>query len=89
VSGPYKVHVEITSIKGRCPLGHKVGHAWLVEGGKTPSGVCAAAWNAVFPYVRVLSAGGDLDWAKDKDVMSFACPDAENAAVFELRRLRD
>jgi len=83
------VHVEITSIKGKCPLGHMIADKWLVEGGRTPGGICAAAWNAIFPYVRVLSAGGAFDWAKDKDVMSFACPDAENPVVFELRRLKD
>ena len=84
---PYNVHVRIISTKGECALGHKVGDSWLIEGGKTPGGVCGGAWNAIFPYVRVLAAGGEFHWAKDKDVVSFACPDAENPVVFELRRL--
>ena len=85
----YKVRVSVISQKGECHLGHKVGERWLIEGGKTPGGVCGAAWNAIYPYIRVLAAGGEFSWAKDKDVASFACPDAVNPVVFELRRLRE
>jgi len=85
---PYVVKISIKAVKGECIAGHKVGDNWLIEGGKTVGGICMGAWTAIYPYVRALADGAEFHWAKDKDVVSLACPDAQNPVVFELRRLR-
>ena len=84
----YKVKVTIVSIVGECTAGHKVGESWLIES-KTPGGMCSGAYETLAPYIRVLRYGGEFPWAEDKDLVRFACPDAENPVVFELRRIRD
>ena len=83
----YEVLVRVVSQKGTCALGHKVGDEWVIEE-KTPEGICSAAYNTLYPDIRVLMFGGALPWETDPDVATLACPDADNPVVFELRRLR-
>ena len=83
----YEVVAKVVSQKGTCNAEHKVGDEWVI-GSKTPEGICLAAFNAIYPYVRVLTFGGSFPWETDPDVTTVACPDAENPLVFELRRLR-
>ncbi len=49
----FKVSIEITAIleEGNCPLGHVVGETFHYpeDRGK----ICAAAFNSIFPYIRV------------------------------------
>ncbi len=32
--------------------------------------------------------GSEFPWAKDKNIIVNACPDAENPVVFEIRRIK-
>lgn len=81
------IEIKVISQKGECALDHKVGDRWVVSA-KTPEGICAAAFNALFPDLRVLSFGGELPWSSDKDASMVACPDADNPVVFRIERLR-
>ena len=83
----YEVLVRVISQKGTCTLEHKVGDEWVI-GKKTPEGMCLSAFDALYPFARVLMFGGSFPWETDPDVTTVACPDAENPVVFELRRLR-
>lgn len=83
----YNVEVKVISQKGTCARGHKVDDCWVISS-KTPEGICLAAFNVIFPDLRVLSFGGELPWVEDKDTSIVACPDAENPVVFRLKRLR-
>ena len=83
----YDVVVKVVSQKGTCANEHKVGDEWVITG-KTPSGICLSAFNALSPSLRVLMFGGSFPWSEDPDTASAACPDAANPVVFELRRLR-
>ncbi len=83
----HDVAVKVTSQKGTCGAGHKVGDEWVI-GSKTPEGICLSAFYALFPNARVLMFGGTFPWGTDPDVATVACPDARNPVVFELRRLR-
>ena len=75
---------------------HKKAHAvlstrWVTKwatGTKTPEGICLAAFNTLFPSLRVLRFGGSFPWETDPDVTTVACPDAQNPVVFELTRLQ-
>ena len=84
----HNVSVTITSIRGECADGHKVGESWLINDGKTPGGICAGAYTSIAPYVTTLRYGGELPWTADKDVVFLACPDPDNQVIFEVRRLR-
>jgi len=83
----YEVAVKVVSQKGTCGAEHKVGDKWVIRG-KTPEGICLAAFSALFPGAWVLMFGGAFPWETDSDVSTVACPDAANPVVFELRRLR-
>ena len=83
-----KVRVRVVSQKGTCAFEHKVGDQWVING-KTPEGMCASAFNALYSNLRVLRFGGSFPWEDDPDVSTVACSDAANPVVFELRRLRE
>jgi len=56
-----KVKISVKSItQNECPQGFKVGDSWLIEDGKTPGGMCAAAYAMVYPAVRVFRTGGEF-----------------------------
>ena len=83
----YEVSATVISQKGTCSLGHKVGDKFLIAD-KTPPGMCAWAFYALFPFISALQVGGSFPWEEDKDKATVACPDPANPVVFELKRLR-
>lgn len=84
----HEVAVKVVFQKGTCAIQHKVGDEWVIKDGKTPPGICLAAFNALFPGAWVLMFGGSFPWETNPDITTAACPDAANPVVFELRRLR-
>ena len=80
------VIAKVISQKGTCAAGHRVGDEFPV-GEMTPPGVCSWAFCTLFPFAEVLLFGGSFPWEKDPDRTTAACPDPENPAVFELRRV--
>ena len=86
---PYKVGVTVHSItKEECPQEFKVGDTWLIENGKTPSGMCSGAYNSCAPAIRTFRLGGEHPWDDDKDVTCISCPDPKVCVVYEIKRLR-
>ncbi|MFH0914219.1 MAG: TIGR04076 family protein, partial [Chloroflexota bacterium] len=83
----YRIRLTVSSVKGTCDAGHKVGDSWVLES-KTPAGVCMSAFSTLYPYIRALRFGAEFPWCEDKDVAYIACPDPQNPVVFEVRRLR-
>ncbi len=81
----YEVTAVVTSQKGTCEAGHKVGDE-IVIGHLTPSGICSWAFCTIFPFAEVLQFGGSFPWEKDPNKTTVACPDPANPVVFELRR---
>ena len=92
---PSKVVLKITSVRGTCASGHKVGDEFDLGKdftlGKSGNGkaLCPSAFYAAFPNWRVLRFGGELPWEEDKDMAYVACPDSLNAVVMELRRIKE
>ena len=86
----YDVCINVTSQKGKCEAGHKVGDEWVISGKefKTPQGICLYAFSSLYPLAKVLMYGGTFPWATDPDTAKSACPDPDNPVVFELRRAR-
>jgi len=82
----YEVVARVVSQKGKCVAGHKVGDE-LTMGQTTPPGMCSWAFYTLFPFAQVLQFGGSFDWEDAPNKATVACPDPENPAVFELRRV--
>ncbi len=80
-----KVILKVTSQKGSCVLGHKVGQEFDVSRG-TPEGMCPAAYNSAFPYIFALIFGAQLPWEKEKGIAHVACPDPQNPVVMEIKK---
>lgn len=81
------VIIRVISQKGKCDANHKVGEEWYVDD-KTPKGMCIAAFDVIYPYLKALSFGGSFPWASDADTAVVACPDPENPVVFEIKRVK-
>jgi uncharacterized repeat protein (TIGR04076 family) len=84
------VRLEVTEILvgGECPVGIKVGDSWLIEDGIVPQGICAAAWNAIQPYVVAIRYGGVMPWSGEAK-FSACCPDPGNPVVFKMTAVED
>ena len=77
------VIAKVVSRKGTCET-HKVGDESFI-GEKTPPNVCSWAFHSLFPFAQVLLYGGSFLCEQDPNQATIACPDPENAVVFELR----
>lgn len=83
----YRRAVRITlvsQLKG-CPNGHRVGDRWIVDG-KTPAGMCIAAFHSIAPFLMHLRFDGDFPWEAAGQV-TVCCPDPEVVNVFRLERV--
>jgi uncharacterized repeat protein (TIGR04076 family) len=95
MTAPMKVVLKITSMKGNCVAGHKVGDEFdlsqdFVLGYSGAKKVlCPYAFYAAFPSWRVLRFGGVFPYEEDKDTSHVACPDPLNPLTMELRRIRE
>lgn len=82
-----EVRAKVTSVKGVCELGHRVGDVVRF----TPHGVegrlCVHALYSMMPKVFAMMFNGEFPWAQDPDVLTHPCPDAANPVVFELVRI--
>jgi len=81
----YEVKGIIISRKGHCNANHKVGEEFDFSGGRCPD-MCGAFYHTIFPTIRAMGYGGDIDWLEDKNVAQSVCPDFKNQVVIELRR---
>ncbi|MHA1111715.1 MAG: TIGR04076 family protein [Promethearchaeota archaeon] len=83
----YKVTIEIVDIleEGTCPLNHKIGEKF--EYPEDRGKICAAAFNAIYPYIRVLESGGSYSYFEDDgDTHKACCPDYKRPVVFKMTR---
>lgn len=69
---------------GTCSYGHRVGAEWEL-GESCPPGLCAWAFNSLYPFATALRFGGTLPWEPDPARARVSCPDPDNTVVFELR----
>ncbi len=85
----YKIKVTVKQVtKGECTLEIKAGDSWIIDK-TTPAGMCMAAFAALLPVIRTLSAGGEFKWQTDPDVIEMCCPDPEHLVIYEVRRLKE
>ncbi|MFO7639549.1 MAG: TIGR04076 family protein [bacterium] len=68
---------------GACSYGHLPGAVWEI-GETCPAGLCAWAFNALYPFATVLRLGGSLPWEPKPGRARVSCPDPDNTVIFEL-----
>ena len=83
--GKYRVIGKIIKQEGVCSANHKVGDLFEL-GDKTPSGFCAHAYVAIFPFVMGFQYGSSFPWDREFHKTTLACPDPDNPVVIELTR---
>jgi len=84
---PYKVTIEIVDIleEGKCPAGHQIGEKF--EYPEDRGKICAAAYNAIYPNIRILESGGSYPYYEDEgNTHSACCPDYKRPVVFKMTR---
>jgi len=85
---PFDVVVTVKSVKGTCAFGCKVGDKVVFDGRSVKGDVCYSALMTMLPKVYALRYSAEFPWAKSKDAITNACPDAENPVVYEIKRIR-
>jgi len=83
----HRVIGTITSVRGTCNAGHKVGDKIELEG-HSSGGLCGFFYHDAFPYIIMLQFGGGFpeEWG-DPDVVMLDCMDRSNRVSMELRRV--
>ena len=69
-----KVSIEIPDFleEGTCPAGHKIG--------------ARAAFNSIYPYIRVMESGGAYPFFEEPNAHSACCPDYKRPVVLKISR---
>ncbi|MBP7526922.1 MAG: TIGR04076 family protein [Syntrophorhabdaceae bacterium] len=80
-----KIKAEVTSLKGQCNAGHRVGDTFDVSCYNT-GGMCGFLYNAIFPTLNVMQFEGSYPWGTDEAVVN--CPDSYNLLTVKLWRTR-
>ena len=85
----YRVVGTVTSLKGTCSAGHKVGDKFELSG-HSSGGLCGFFYHDIFPNIIMLQFGGRLppEWEENPEVLKLECPDRLNILKMELRRIK-
>ena len=81
----YEVIIKLIGNKSPCHSGHKVGQEWVFDF-VPQQGLCAFAFNSLFPFAVAMKTGGTFPWQLNPDVVTICCPDGDVSNLFELRR---
>ncbi|MHB0886304.1 MAG: TIGR04076 family protein [Bacillota bacterium] len=69
--------------RGACHM-HTEGQQFEFDFERCPSEFCAAAFNSLWPHLRVLELGGRHPWDSEPGVTYVACPDPNKPVVFKI-----
>ena len=81
----HEVKGIIISQKGHCAANHKAGEEFDFSGERCPF-MCGSFFHLIFPTIRAMRYGANIDWLENKNVARAICPDQKNPVVIELRR---
>lgn len=80
-----KPKIKLTIVDGvgkcGCHRGHKIGDTFDFD--EDRGRLCPMAFHSGFPYIDILSYGGDIPKSKSGDYR-FACPDADTILIFKI-----
>lgn len=84
-----EVKIQVVRSEGEgCPLGFKEGDEFTVSSAFVPEGMCAWAWQSIFPFVATLRLGGKIPWSDDCYETEAMCPDSKAKVVFKIKALK-
>ncbi|MCX6570036.1 MAG: TIGR04076 family protein [Candidatus Aminicenantes bacterium] len=81
-----EVRAKVISVKSTCGHGHKVGDVVRFTEGGVDGHICIHAMYSMLPKIFAMMFNASFPWAKDPDVLTHPCPDADTPVVFELTR---
>jgi len=81
-----KVTATITSTKGQCSAGHRVGETFEISC-HNPGGLCGFFYHDLFPTLSTFQFGGHYPWWQG-DTIEVQCPDAGNLVTMKLQRTK-
>ncbi len=82
----FKIIGTVTSVKGNCGWGHKVGDKMELSVHNT-GGLCGIFYHDIFPTITMLQFGGQWPWG-DPEKLVAECADRRNAVTLELQRVK-
>lgn len=71
------------SVSGVCHC-HTEGQEYTFDFERCPGDFCAAAFNSLWPHLRVMELGGRHPWDKFEGVTRVGCPDPDKPVVFKI-----
>lgn len=81
----YEVKATVISQEGHCDASHKVGDSFII-GDTTPCGLCAHAYQAIFPFAMGYRYDAKYRWDENPFSTTLCCPDPDNPVIFRLTR---
>lgn len=78
----YRVIYTVSGIRGKCPVGHKVGEEFEFNIWDREE-LCPASFHSVFPFLLLRNQGISFQWKDDGKVCEVSCPDCQGT-VYQL-----
>jgi uncharacterized repeat protein (TIGR04076 family) len=82
----YEVKCEVLEVNSALTSCQKAGDVFVL-GPRTPEGMCARAFAAVYPAALAMRFTEDFAWQKGKDCLEITCPDG--FVVYRLTRVKE
>jgi uncharacterized repeat protein (TIGR04076 family) len=88
---PKKIRITVVKVtnhpeRGVCHC-HKEDDTFHADFERCPGDICAAAWNSMWPHVRVLELGGRHPWDRNEGETFVGCPDPNKPVMFKIEAL--
>ena len=87
------VHEDLID-KFENPIEHacdmQIGQTFVTDGNNKPDGFCQSAWESIYPFVNVLTHGGENffdGWMKNKKSAMISCNDGFRPVSFYIETI--
>jgi uncharacterized repeat protein (TIGR04076 family) len=82
----YKVKCEVVQIMANKFKCSSLGQTFVI-GARTPEGMCARAYAAIYPASLAMRFSEDISWEQGRGYIDIMCPD--NDVIYRLSRIKD
>lgn len=82
----YKIKCEAVKVVADRFKCSRVGQTFIL-GPRTPEGMCARAFAAVYPVAVAMRFSDSIPWEREGEFVDVACPDAD--VIYRLSRIRE
>lgn len=84
----YKIKIEVIEKSKMCPKVLNAGGGFVMDnapGAEVPAGMCARAFQAVYPTLLAMRFSEETAWEKGKGYFDVTCPDG---TLYRLSRIK-